>query len=44
MENNKQHTLRLTEKQHKKLKAIAQKEKRTISAVIRNLIDSIKER
>lgn len=40
--NSKQ--VRVDEKTHKKLKSIAQKEKRTISAVIKNLIDSIKER
>ena len=36
--------LRLSEKQLKTLRAIAKTEKRTVSAVIRNLIDEIGEK
>jgi predicted DNA-binding ribbon-helix-helix protein len=36
--------LRLSEEQMKTLRAIAEKEKRTVSAVIRNLVDDIKEK
>lgn len=39
MKNENQFTLRLSEKQLKTLRVIAETEKRTVSAVIRNLID-----
>lgn len=39
MKKENQFTLRLSEKQLETLRAIAEAEKRTVSAVIRNLID-----
>ena len=39
MKNENQFTLRLSEKQLETLRVIANAEKRTVSAVIRNLID-----
>lgn len=43
MKNETSFTLRLPERQMKTLREIAKREKRTVSAVIRNLIDGIKE-
>lgn len=44
MKNKKSFTLRLSENQLKTLRDIAKREKRTVSAIIRNLIDEAKER
>lgn len=42
MKNKNSFTLRLSEDQLKTLREIAEREKRTVSAVIRNLIDEAK--
>lgn len=39
MKNKNTFTLRLSEQQLEKLKAMAKLEKRTVSAIIRNLVD-----
>lgn len=44
MKNENSFTLRLSEDQLKTLREIAEREKRTVSAVIRNLIDEKKKR
>ena len=43
MKNKNTFTLRLSEQQLKTLREIAEQEKRTVSAVIRNLIDGFQE-
>jgi predicted transcriptional regulator len=43
MKNENSFTLRLSEDQLKTLREIAEREKRTVSAVIRNLIDEVKK-
>lgn len=44
MKNKNSFTLRLSEDQLKTLREIAEREKRTVSAVIRNLIDEAKKK
>ena len=44
MKNKNTFTLRLSESQLSILREIAERERRTVSAVIRNLIDDIKEK
>ena len=43
MKNSNRFTLRLSEKQLELLKEAARFEKRTVAAILRNLIDDIKE-
>lgn len=44
MKNKNSFTLRLSDDQLKTLREIAEREKRTVSAVIRNLIDEAREK